>query len=308
MGSIFDIVVVGSHAPGLFIRVKRIPKAGETVFGWDFHEPKDGGKGTNQAIASALLGAKTSFVGCFGRDRIGDAGETYLKEAGVDITWLIRDETEATGVGFILLDENGIPAMVSSIGANFKLTAKHVNDALHAMSDSKVMLTQFEIPTDVALHAAETARSLGMISIINPGPAPETPIKDLSMASILIPNEIEAQILLGREPDTVFEEEDLVKELKHTSKAEVVLITLGGNGVIGIDKNGLWRFKAMAVDVIDTSGAGDIFCASLAVAIKNGKSIREASAWACKVASLSVSKQGTIPSYPTLEEVNSSIK
>lgn len=303
MTSQAEIVVIGSHAPGIFVRVKRIPKAGETVIGWDFHEPKDGGKGSNQAIAAALLEGKTAFVGCFGRDRIGDTGEEWLREAGVDTTWLLRHDTVTSGVGFILLDENGVPAMVTSMGANEELTKEYVEKALNDFPHGKVMLTQFEMPIEVALHAAKVAKDLGMISIVNPGPAPEKPIDDLSGTSILIPNETEAQILLGQEPGSEYNAEELAISLKIKFTLPVVIITLGKDGFIGVDEDGVWKQSAMKVDVVDTSGAGDEFCSALAVGLVNGKSIREASAWACKVASISVTKPGTIPSYPTYQEV-----
>jgi ribokinase len=298
-----EIIVVGSHAPGIFVRVNRIPKAGETVIGWDFHEPKDGGKGSNQAIAAALLEGKTAFVGCFGKDRIGDLGEEWLKEVGVDTTWLLRHETVSSGVGFILLDDNGVPAMVTSMGANKEITKEYVEKALRDMPKAKVMLTQFEMPIDVALHAAKVAKELGMISIVNPGPAPENPIFDLSSASILIPNETEAQILLGLEPGSEFDAENLATQLRSKYEIPIVIITLGGDGIVGVDDQGTWVEPALKVDVVDTSGAGDVFCSALAVGITNGKSIREASVWACKVASISVTKPGTIPAYPTYQEV-----
>lgn len=304
MADPIDIVVVGSHAPGIFARVKRIPKAGETVIGWDFHEPKDGGKGSNQAIAAALLGGKTSFVGCFGRDRIGDEGEKWLKEVGVDTSWLKRLDHINSGVGFILLDENGLPAMVTSMGANEELSTEYIEQALRAMPKAKVMLTQFEIPVAVALHAAKIARELGMISIVNPGPAPENPITGLDGATILIPNETEAQILLGQNLSEKYDAEELATSLKRKFGIPVVIITLGANGIIGIDDEGIWKQEALKVDVVDTSGAGDVFCSALAVSIVNGNSIRDASKWACKVAGISVTKQGTIPSYPNIEEVN----
>lgn len=303
MTSQAEIIVVGSHAPGIFVRVKRIPKAGETVIGWDFHEPKDGGKGSNQAIAAALLGGKTAFVGCFGRDRIGDTGEAWLKEAGVDTTWLQRHDKVTSGVGFILLDENGVPAMVTSMGANEEITKEYVEKALNDFPHGKVMLTQFEMPIDVALHAAKVAKDLGMISIVNPGPAPEKPIADLSGTGILIPNETEAQILLGQEPGSDYNAEALAIALKNKFALPVVIITLGKDGFVGVDEDGVWKQSAMKVDVVDTSGAGDEFCSALAVGLVNGKSIREASAWACKVASISVTKPGTIPAYPTYQEV-----
>ena len=308
MSSNSDIVVVGSHAPGIFVKVKRIPKAGETVIGWDFNEPKDGGKGTNQAISAALLGGKVSFVGCFGRDRIGDEGEAWLKEVNVDTTWLKRHETIASGVGFILLNEDGIPAMVTSMGANEEISKEDVETALKSMPQAKVMLTQFEMPIEVALHAARVAKEMGMTAIVNPGPAPENPVAGLDAASILIPNETEAQILLGQEPGDDFIAEELAEGLKKKYGIAEVIITLGADGIVGVDDHGIWKEPAPKVKVVDTSGAGDVFCSALAVGIVNGRSVRDASRWACRVASLSVTKPGTIPAYPTIEEVNKALK
>lgn len=303
-----EIVVVGSHAPGVFIRVKRVPKAGETVIGWDFHEPVDGGKGSNQAIAAALLGAKTSFVGCVGKDRIGETGERWMKEAGVDTSWLKYHDTVSSGVGFILLAEDGVPAMVTSMGANAELTKDDINKALHAMPHAKAMLTQFEMPINVALHAAKVAKELGMISIVNPGPAPERPVTGLDSASIIIPNETEARILLGQELGDTYDAKRLAQYLKEKYDIPVVIITLGEDGIVGVDNEGFWKHDALKVDAVDTSGAGDVFCSALAVGIVNGNSIRDASGWACKVASLSVTKPGTIPAFPTMAEVKRLIK
>jgi len=305
MKSKAKIVVVGSHAPGIFVRVKRIPKAGETVIGWDLHEPLDGGKGSNQAIAAARLGVETSFVGCLGRDRIGDEGERVLREAHVDTTWMNRHESVHSGGGLIMLDENGVPAMITSMGANDELTEEDVEMALSASApEAKVMLTQFEIPVDVALYAARRASQLGMISILNPAPAPEMVDFDLDGVGILIPNQTESQGLLGQAPGEDYDATTLVKELKNKYHIPAVIVTLGENGFVGIDDNGTWSQRAPKVDVQDTSGAGDSFCASLAVAISNGKSIREASIWANHVAGLSVTRPGTIGSFPTLDEAN----
>lgn len=299
-----DIIVVGSHAPGIFIRVKRVPKAGETVIGWDFDEPKDGGKGSNQAIAAARLAGKVCFVGCVGKDRLGIEGKRWLEEAGVNTDFLIEHDQISSGIGFILLSEDGIPAMVTSMGANAAIKEVDIDLALSAAHDAKIVMTQFELPISTAMYAMKKARELGKLSILNPGPAPEEPISDLDAVSILIPNETEAQVLLGRNPDEEFDPEELARSLKANSRVETVIITLGNAGVIGIDDEGVWRVDACPVDVVDTSGAGDVFCASLAVAMVNGKDIRNASEWATRVSVVSVTKAGTIPSFPTLDEVN----
>ena len=299
-----DIIIVGSHAPGIFVRVKRIPKAGETVLGWDFDEPMDGGKGSNQAIAAARLGGKVSFVGCVGDDRIGREGKRWMDESGVDTEFLTRHDRVPSGIGFILLSEDGVPAMVTSMGANAEVDEADIDKALTAIPGSRIIMTQFELPVSIAMYAMERARELGKLAILNPGPAPEGKIPDLRDVSILIPNETEAQVLLGRQPGEAFEADELVRSLKSKTGINNVIITLGGSGIIGIDEEGIWQTNAYHVDVLDTSGAGDVFCASLAVAMTNGKDIREASDWANKVAAISVTKAGTIPAFPSLEDVN----
>jgi ribokinase len=263
------IVVVGSHAPGLFIRVKRPPRLGETVIGWDFQEPVDGGKGSNQAIAVARLGAPVSFVGVVGQDRIGDEGDRWMSEAGVDTTFLRRSSTESSGIGFILLDENGVPAMVTTMGANKELSCEEIDQALDRLDDASVMLTQFEIDIEIALQAARSARERGLTAIVNPAPAPE----------------------------------ELVKKLREATGVPVVIITVGEGGAVGMDELGIWLSKAPKVEVADTSGAGDVFCAALAVGLIRGMDIRSASNWACLAAAVSVTKPGTIPAFPTLQAV-----
>jgi ribokinase len=300
-----QIVVVGSHAPGLFIRVSRIPVAGETVTGWDFQEPMDGGKGSHQAIVAAKLGIKTSFVGCVGKDRFGKAAKAWMTSAGVQLSHLYFSETKNTGLGFIMLDETGVPAMVSSMGANEELDDYRVEKALGDLRDAKVMLTQFEIRASVAIHALRVARQYGMTAILNPAPAKDVRLQDLSAAHILIPNESEAKVLLGYLPHEEIEPSSMVTELLHRSGAVCVIITLGEAGILGEDAVGKWQYTAPKLDVVDTSGAGDVFCGALAVGIVRGWTYQTASIWACQVASLSVTKAGTIPSFPTAEEVDS---
>jgi ribokinase len=298
-----DILVVGSHCPGIFIRVKRPPGPGETVIGWDFQEPADGGKGSNQAIAAARLGGKVSFAGCVGQDRIGEEGERWMVEAGVDTAFLKRSATTASGIGFILLDDRGVPAMVSSLGANAELNEADVDRALAGTKGARVLLTQFEIPLRVALYAARAARRQGMLAIVNPAPAPEEHLEGLDCAGILTPNETEAKLLLGLPPGQAAEPPWLAAELRQATGVPAVLVTVGERGVAGCDAEGTWAAAPPPVQAVDTSGAGDVFCAALAVGLVEGRSLREASAWACGVAAFSVTRAGTIPAFPTRPEV-----
>jgi ribokinase len=297
-----EIIVVGSHAPGLFVRVRRPPVPGETVIGWDYQEPVDGGKGSNQAIAAARLGARVSFVGCVGADRLGDEGERWMVAAGVDTVHLRRSRTASTGNGFIMLAEDGVPAMVTCLGANAELSAEEVEAALLALQPARVLLTQFEISPQVALHAAQVARGLGMTTIVNPAPAPGAPLDGLMHADILVPNESEARQLLGLPIEQEIDLTLLAIRLVQETGAGCVLVTAGERGVTGSDGSDTWEIAPPSVPVVDTSGAGDVFCAALAAGLIHGKAIRAASAWACGVAALSVTREGTIPAFPTLSE------
>ena len=298
-----QIVVVGSHAPGITVQVKRIPVAGETVIGWNLEDAIDGGKGSNQAIAAARLGAPTGFVGCIGKDRLGAECERMLKAEGVEISHLYISDSEGTGAGIIILDEYGVPAMVTSLGANEELTGQQVESALAAYRGAEVMLTQFEIPAEVALHAARTARHADMITIVNPAPATQVDLSDLAFADILVPNRVEAQLLLDIEPERRIDLESAAQELRSLTGAGVVIITDGEQGFIGADSEGVWSGLPPGVVVVDTSGAGDVFCAALAVGLTRGMHHRAASAFAGSAAALSVTKAGTIPSFPTSTEL-----
>lgn len=298
-----EILVVGSHVPGLFMRVRRLPVAGETVIGWDFQEAEDGGKGSHQAMAASRLGARVSFVGCVGSDRIGDTAESWLKRDGVDTRYLVRHPTAASGVGFNLLSEDGVPGMVVSMGANAELSEETVESALREYAGAKILLTQFEIRPEVALFAARRARQQGMLAIINPAPAVEGLTEALQAASVLVPNETEAKVLLGIDPSESYEGSWLASQLRQKTSCDSVIVTLGEEGLAGCDAGGAWQVKPPSVRVVDTSGAGDVFCAAFAVGLVRGKSLRQASEWACRVAAVSVTRPGTIPSFPMLAEI-----
>jgi ribokinase len=297
-----ELVVVGSHSPALVLQVERVPRAGETVNGWDYQEPVDGGKGSNQAIAAARLGAKVSFVGCVGEDRLGQAGTRYLTEAGVDITWLKRSPAATVG-GFVMVGPDGVPAIVAVLGANGDLTLQDVEQALGEMATPRLLLTQCEIRPPVALHAARLARARGWLTIINPAPAPDTGLLGLDQADVLTPNETEALALLGRPLDDRCPGAQLAAELRSRSGARNVIVTLGAKGLAGCDAEGAWETAAPKARATDTTGAGDAFNGALVVALLRGQPLRAAAAWACLVATYSASQPGTIPNYPTRQQV-----
>ena len=298
------IVVVGSHAPGILIHVKRPPVAGETVIGWGYEEPMDGGKGSLQAIAAARLGAHVSFVGRLGRDRLGEQGAQWMRQAGVDLSHLLWSDTASTGAGFIILDAHGVPAMITAQGANAELSPADIDAAEELIAGARVLLTQFEIPVASALYAATVARRRGVIAIVNPAPAPTGGSHDLSVADILTPNETEALALLGRPSEAPGGDPlALARNLQSGQHVRSVIVTLGERGVAVAEGEEAYVIAAPKVEVVDTSGAGDAFNAALAVALARGAQLRAAVTWACRVAAFSVTRAGTIAAYPTAEEV-----
>jgi ribokinase len=297
-----DILVVGSHAPGMFIEVNQIPVTGETVMGWNYREPVDGGKGSNQAVAAARLGGAVRFVGCFGRDQRGNDGVQMLETEGIDTAFIIRRDMSPTIGGFVILDKTtGIPAIVAAMGANGDLTQEAVDRALAASPSVNVLLTQFEIDPELALYAARQGRATGITTIVNPAPA--IPIAGLELVDFLTPNETEAKTLLSLDPQTPIPAHELAERLRAESGAKTVIVTLGEKGVVVADPAGVWSMAAPQVIAVDTTGAGDAFNGALAVGLSQGRPLPEIVRWACQAAALAVTRKGTIPTFPTSAEV-----
>jgi ribokinase len=295
--------VVGAHAPGVLVKVVRIPTAGETVLATDYCEPLDGGKGSNQALAAARLGNSVAFVGCLGKDGRGDAGWALLADSGVDVGHLRRSESLPTGTGVNLLDEAGTPAMVTVLGANGELSKADIDKAFASSPSAQTLLVQLEIPVPVALHALRVGRSRGIVTLLNAAPA-SADVSELSDGdiSILIVNEVEAETLLGDE-DSVLSGASLAERLHVRTGIERVVVTLGEDGLSGWDGNS-WQLPAYRVDTVDTSGAGDVFCAALATRLAQTPDLREACHWASAAAAVSVATSGTIDSFPTAAQVD----
>jgi len=279
------IVVVGSHVQGLFMRVERIPTADETVLGWDYREALDGGKGSHQAIACARLGAPTSFVGRVGQDRLGDRGAGWMRDAGVDLTYLKRSQDTATGVGFVMIAPSGVAAITTAMGANEELSEEDINDAEELISRSSIMLVTFEIPVPTALYATRLGRRHGLTVILTPGPAEPLAADALSAVDILVPNETEAKVLLGMEPTASIPIDELARRCREHFNLKSLVITLGEQGAAVADGDEFYQVPAIPVEVVDTPGAGDAFTAGLAVALLRG-TVRE-----------------SIPAFPTLEQL-----
>ncbi|MFZ0731260.1 MAG: ribokinase [Candidatus Sulfotelmatobacter sp.] len=296
------IVVVGSYATGLTMKVERIPGAGETLLGTGYRVDF-GGKGSNQAVGSARLGALVKFVAKIGKDTFGDmALELYRKE-GVDAAFVKGSADAPTGVGFIVVEaKSGQNSIAIDPGANELLTPADVSKAARACKAASVVLTQLEIPVEAAQKALELGRSLGAVTILNPAPVRPLPASVLRLVDVLTPNEKEARVLAGRSPDVSIEAAIVARDLIRGGVKQVVM-TLGEQGALLVDSSQQKHFPAIAVKAVDTTGAGDAFNAGLAVALAQGSTIEEAIGFAVVTGAMAVMKEGVIPSLPRRNEV-----
>lgn len=284
------------------MKVQRFPGPDETVLGWDFEEAMDGGKGSHQAIACGRLGLPTWFVGCVGKDRLGETAAGWISESGVDLAFLKRSKTVATGCGFVMIDPNGIPAMTSAMGANADLLPEDIDHAAPAFEAAKIVLITLEIPLSIALYAAKVAKKCGAFTVLTPGPAEPVPADGFSDVDLIVPNENEAQTLLNE----VHRSDDpaaLAGRLKNFFGLRRVVITLGAAGAYVLDGDCGMHLPAMAVEVIHTGGAGDCFTGALAFGLHHGADLFDAARFGVLCSGRAVSLPGTFPSYGRLDEV-----
>lgn len=294
------IVVVGSYAVGLVMRAERIPARGETVLGRDF-QSMDGGKGSNQAIACARLGARTTFLAALGDDAYGAAALALLDGAGVDTSLVRRVPGVPTGVGFITIDEHGDNAIAIDLGANRLLSPEDIDRAEEVIAAADVVLAQLEIPPQTALHAMTVARRHGVRTILNPAPAQQLPPDKLAYVDIVTPNLSEARILTGHSGDDAPE----LAEALRAMGGDAVIVTVGEQGAWIADGATPRLSPTYRVETVDTTGAGDAFSAALAVALAEGAALDRAVAFACAAGAYAVQSLGTVPSYATRAQLAS---
>jgi len=295
------IAVVGSYATGLTMRVDRLPRRGETLLGKGYRVDF-GGKGSNQAVASARLGAKVSFVAKIGRDTFGEMALGLYREEAINIESVLQVPDEPTGVGFIIVDADGHNCITVDPGANRRLTGAEVSRCLRTLASETIVLTQLEIPLEAAEAAMAWGRETGAVTILNPAPAQILPKSILALVDILTPNQTEARILTGRSPEADIEPETMARELIRGGVKQVVM-TLGEKGALIVTPKSVTRVPAIDVQVLDTTGAGDSFNAGLAVALSRGADLEDAVRAAVVTGGLAVIREGVIPSLPTREEV-----
>jgi ribokinase len=300
------ITVVGSYATGLTMKVDRLPSTGETLLGTGYRVDY-GGKGSNQAVGCARLGAQVSFIARIGTDAFAEMALRLYRDEGIDVTHVRQTADAPTGVGFIVVEAaSGKNCIVLDPGANELLTAEDVSQSESAFDSSSVVLTQLEIPAAAAGAALSRGRTAGAITILNPAPVRPLPSSILQMVDVLTPNETEAKVLAGRSPDAALHQEEdavgLARELTGRGVKQVVM-TMGEKGALIVTASSVMRVPAVEMSAVDTTGAGDAFNAGLATALTCGTTLEAAVQFAVVTGGLAVTKEGVIPSLPSRDQV-----
>ncbi len=302
------VVVVGSSNTDMVVKSERIPGPGETVIGGQFVLAA-GGKGANQAVAAARLGADVTFIAKVGQDMFGDQAVANFRKEGINTDFVFRAPDHATGVALILVDAQGENLISVASGANEYLLPGDVEKAESIIADAGVVVTQLETPLGVLRATAELCQKHGIPLILDPAPAPTPPLETSMPPEILRglacikPNESETEHLTGIKVVDLLSAQQAADQLLAMG-VRCVLITLGSEGSLLVEAPGRGRhIPAYKVEAVDSTAAGDAFSGSLALGIAEGKSFVEAAQTASAVAALSVTRLGAQPSLPTKKEV-----
>lgn len=298
------IVVVGSANTDMVVQVQHLPEPGETVLGGEYHQSR-GGKGANQAVAAARLGANVAFIARLGRDAFGDDLVAAYKAEGIDTQYIIRDDKTASGVAVIMVNHGGENIIAVARGANAKLSPDDVFAAENSIQNANCLLVQLEIPLETVQAAMQLAVKHHVPIILNPAPATKLPTHLLEMVDYLTPNETEAAFLAGEH--SAKHAIDGAYLFKSQFKIKNLVITLGEKGavIIGYRNQIVPPFR---VQPVDTIGAGDAFNGALAVAIARGDNLVDAVKFANAVAALTTTGSGAQSSLPSLDRVNEFLK
>jgi ribokinase len=300
------ICVAGSSNIDLVVKSQRLPLRGETILGGQFLMVP-GGKGANQAVAAAKLGAEVYFIAKLGDDIFGTQSFANFKKEGVNTRYVTRTSKALSGVASIAVDNAGNNTIVVAPGANHLLSPQDVKKAESAIALCGAVVAQLEIPLETVEFAARLAKKFGIPFILDPAPAQKLSPQLLAMTDVIKPNETEAKILTGVEvTDTKTAEKAARKLLKCGVKT--VIITMGAKGCFVVNNEISEFFPAKKVKAVDSTAAGDAFVGGLAFCISGGSNILEAISFARNVAALSVTKMGAQSSMPSMKDVENFVK
>ena len=296
-----DITVLGIFVADISFSGEKIPSTGETILG-DSYNIGPGGKGCNQAIAISRLGGKVNFITKLGNDNYGKLAINNLKKDNIDTSNIIISDKHKTGVAGIHVDRNtGKNAITVVRGAPESLSIKEIN--INIIKNSKIFLTQLEIPLDVTFHCLKKAKEESLINILNPAPACKLSNDFFKLVDYFTPNETEAEFYTGIKINNKNDAKESAKKL-YEMGIKNVIITLGEKGLYYFNGKEEIYMEANQVKAIDTTGAGDAFNGGFSFALLKGKKIKDCLEFANKVAGLSTTKLGAGDSMPSLKELN----
>ncbi len=296
------VLVIGSYNVGLTVFGQAIPRIHETVMG-DHFDMGPGGKGSNQAIAMARLGANVTFLAQIGDDIFGKAAMELFNKEGIDTSYIKTDTSSHTGAGIIFVNKDKHNCIAVAPGANYNLSPETLDDANDLFVKNDYLLMQLETPLATVYHAVEKGKRNNMTVVLNPAPARKIDNKYLAMIDILTPNETEAEVITGIK---VVDSQSAVKagEKLVSQGVGTVIITLGGQGSVLVNSQGSTHFATYDVTPVDTTGAGDAYNGALVCALAEGKTLDQSVDFASKVGAISVTSIGCVPGLPTKEDVD----
>ena len=298
-----DISVLGIFVADISFSGSKIPAVGETILG-NKYNVGPGGKGCNQAVAIARLGAKVNFISKIGKDSYGELALETLKKNNINTESVIQDEKLQTGVAGILVDKNsGKNAINVIVGAPSTLKVGEVDKHINIIKNSKIFLTQLEVPKDVTLHCLKTAKENGCLTILNPAPASEISKEFYKNIDYFTPNETEAEFYTGIKITNEKEAKQAADKLINLGIKKII-ITLGEKGLFYSDGQEEIHLKASSVKAIDTTGAGDAFNGALAFSLSKGKPMKACLELANKAAGLSTTKLGAGDAMPFIKDIS----
>ncbi len=296
------VVVVGSSNTDMVVKSDRIPAVGETVVGGHF-VMAPGGKGANQAVAAARLGAQVTFVAKVGEDMFGDEAIAGYRREGISTEYILRDPENPTGVALILVDGGGENLISVASGANHALSPADIECAADAIRTAEILVVQLEVPLATVARAVQIASEAGVPVILDPAPAPAGPLPDelLKHATYLKPNESEAERLTGV-PVIDRKSAQRAADRLLAAGAKHVIVTMGSRGALVVRQPGDGELiPPKTVTSVDSTAAGDAFTGALAVALARGDELLAAAQFAGLVGAISTTQLGAQPSLPTME-------
>lgn len=299
------VSVIGSINMDMIISVDSMPKIGETIFSNDF-KLAHGGKGANQAVAAKRLGNDVCMISKVGKDAYGSEILESLKNENINIDKIFKCEDKPTGTAVITVNKEGNNSIIVIPGSNMAINVNEVQEAKKVISESDILVAQFETSIDATIEAFKIAKENNVITILNPAPAKKIPDELLKFTDIIIPNETEAELLTGVQ---VKDLESAKKAAEEFFKREVkyVIVTMGEKGAALISKDKSVLIPAYKVKAVDTTAAGDSFIGALTTKMKKRiidiDNLIEAVKFGNKVSSIVVQRQGAQPSIPYINEV-----